>query len=320
MDKSLLAKIEIALKDIKLRYEKKYGAVFFDVKVKNLNDIIILEGIVLSERQKNEALLVAQKISEGARIKNKIKILSDPKEKLEIRWGIVKSSIANIWAIFPGKKTPKDSMRATQAVKGDIVRILAVKNNWYLVQTQDLAVGWVKGSQMLKVKSRKSAKKWKNIKRSKANEIMNTGLIDKTRKKFFAFLNNYLYVPYVWGGMTELGIDCSGLTQKFYWEIFGILTPRNSRDQALCGKEIDLSSAKFGDLLFLREKTKKYPHIGIVIDADQKPIRRLADKSLKIEGLLVLNARREKDGVVIQSAEEILKDYNLISVKRLINL
>ena len=347
-------KIKDEFKKIKSRYEKKYGALIFDVNIKNTNNGIILEGVVLTERQKKEVFLAAQKILKNIKAKNEIKVLGDPNEKLEIGWRRAEGSIIDIWSIFPGKKKSgnKDSAiygernqaiygersRATQAVKDDIVRILAKKRNYYLVQTQDLAIGWIEKSKIKNQKSKLQINKWKKIKRIKANKITDVNITNKTRKKFIAFLENYLYVPYVWGGTTELGIDCSGLVQKFYWEIFGILPPRHSADQAGYGEKASLGNAQFGDLVFLREKTKKYSHIGIIVEkcqmlnvkcqinfkAQMSNVGRKqacrANKNQNQADLLVLNARREKDGVVIENAEEILNDYKLLSIKRLIKI
>ncbi len=315
MEKLLIIKIQNELEKIKKRYLTQYGIVIFDIKIKNLDGCIVLEGMVLSERQKKEAFLAAQQILKDIKIKNNIKVLGDPKEKLEIGWGIIGQSIVDIWSVFPDKKKLDESKRASQVVKSDIIRILAKRGSYYLAQTQDLAIGWAKVSQMSKVESRKSAKKWRNAKRAEFNKILKAKLTDKIRKKFIGFLQNYLYAPYIWGGTTELGIDCSGLTQKFYQEIFGILLPRNSRDQSECGKNISLEKAQFGDLIFLREKRKKYAHIGIIIDK----FITLNAKRRTYDDILILNARRKKGGVVIESMEEILKNYKLISMSRLIN-
>lgn len=347
MQKILIIKIQKELEKIKMRYKSRYGAAFFDVKIKNLGGGIFLEGIVLTARQKKETFLAVQEILKDIKFKNKIKVLGEPKENLEIGWGIVKSDIADIWGIFPGKKKHNiisaansgcnqatcgernpaiygEQSRATQAVKSDAMRILAQKGTYYLAQARDLTIGWINKHQVSSIKHQAKRKKRFAAKRPKNGELLNVNLTNKIRNKFIDFLKKYLYVPYVRGGATELGIDCSGLVQKFYWEIFEILLPRHSADQAGYGEKASLGSARFGDLVFLRRKIKKYSHIGIIIEADQRLLNgKLAGqaktKNQKIGNFLILNARREKDGVAIQSAEEVLKDYNLISVKRIIS-
>jgi murein DD-endopeptidase len=55
--------------------------------------------------------------------------------------------------------------------------------------------------------------------------------------------------PYVYGGTTPDGFDCSGLVQYSYAQV-GIKLPRTTSEQLKTGKRISLSSAEPGDLLF----------------------------------------------------------------------
>lgn len=71
-----------------------------------------------------------------------------------------------------------------------------------------------------------------------------------TRTAIVAYAKQFLGNPYVYGGTSLTnGTDCSGFTQAIYAH-FGIKTGRSSRDQAANGKNISVSAAQPGDLLF----------------------------------------------------------------------
>lgn len=59
----------------------------------------------------------------------------------------------------------------------------------------------------------------------------------------------FLSVPYLWGGRSSFGIDCSGFVQTIFRR-FGVDLPRDSNDQIKCGTEIKRGKIEFGDLLF----------------------------------------------------------------------
>jgi len=76
----------------------------------------------------------------------------------------------------------------------------------------------------------------------------------------------FMNAPYLWGGKSILGIDCSGLTQLAF-SIHGCAIPRNACDQALVGDSVaDLTNADAGDLAFFVNASGKVVHVGILLD------------------------------------------------------
>ena len=76
---------------------------------------------------------------------------------------------------------------------------------------------------------------------------------------------SYLGVPYLFGGTTERGFDCSGLTGAVY-QLNGLRLPRNSQDQFEAGTPVDLSQARPGDLLFFATKVPgRVSHVGMYL-------------------------------------------------------
>lgn len=73
-----------------------------------------------------------------------------------------------------------------------------------------------------------------------------------------------LNVPYLWGGISSFGLDCSGFTQTLF-RFIGISLPRDASQQYEKGTAIDFPSAEPGDLAFFGNEGK-VSHVGIVAD------------------------------------------------------
>lgn len=76
---------------------------------------------------------------------------------------------------------------------------------------------------------------------------------------------SYLNAPYLWGGKTPFGIDCSGFTQMVY-KMSGIILYRDAAQQATQGEVLNfLEEAKIGDLAFFDNEEGNIIHVGIIV-------------------------------------------------------
>lgn len=81
----------------------------------------------------------------------------------------------------------------------------------------------------------------------------------------------WIGAPYLWGGVTPAGVDCSGLVQSVFW-IHGVALPRDSDMQARMGVEVDpgdgFADLLPGDLLFFAERGR-VNHVAISLGGPQ---------------------------------------------------
>jgi cell wall-associated NlpC family hydrolase len=77
---------------------------------------------------------------------------------------------------------------------------------------------------------------------------------------------SFLNAPYLWGGKTPFGVDCSGFTQQVF-KISGVKLLRDASQQATQGELVNfISESEPGDLAFFDNDEGKIVHVGIVMD------------------------------------------------------
>jgi murein DD-endopeptidase / murein LD-carboxypeptidase len=90
----------------------------------------------------------------------------------------------------------------------------------------------------------------------------NEAISDEVMYKVIEYLNT----PYLWGGTSKRGIDCSGFVQAVMYQSIGIMLPRTSYEQSNVGIDVTRSELKFGDLLFFDTMSRgRVTHVGIYL-------------------------------------------------------
>ena len=85
------------------------------------------------------------------------------------------------------------------------------------------------------------------------------------RESLVESAKKFINVPYLWGGRSYFGIDCSALVQLVY-KIHGITLPRDADKQAELGEARDfVEESEPGDLAFFEDETGFISHVGLVL-------------------------------------------------------
>lgn len=206
-------------------------------------------------------------------------------------------------AIVPVRSEPSDrSEIVTQLLFGEHIEIVERQNQWARIKIQfDDYEGWV-DSKQYQVISEANYKQLSNeaiilnadlidyisapenlllpIPLGASLSFLNNSEINTSNFEFegtktsgvkpkSALINTafmYLNAPYLWGGKTPFGIDCSGFTQMVY-KLNGYKIHRDASQQALDGESLSfIEESEAGDLAFFDNEEGNIIHVGIIMD------------------------------------------------------
>jgi len=99
-----------------------------------------------------------------------------------------------------------------------------------------------------------------------SGQVISPDQVSITPELLIKVAKKYINAPYLWGGRSPFGIDCSGFTQAVF-KIFGIKLPRDAYQQAEVGEIVDfVSASNVGDLAYFVNKEGKIHHVGIILE------------------------------------------------------
>jgi hypothetical protein len=95
------------------------------------------------------------------------------------------------------------------------------------------------------------------------------GVLNTDSKAIRQLTQKFLNVPYLWGGKSIFGIDCSGYAQTVY-KFLGIPILRDAHQQATQGEPVGfLEETKTGDLAFFDNEEGRITHVGILLKPNE---------------------------------------------------
>ncbi len=182
-------------------------------------------------------------------------IIFKERETLDLGFGWINSDI-NI------REEPDTSADLVcQAPYGETAYILGINNGWYKVQYEG-QIGYVR-SDLLDLTEKPPF----NAESSSPSYTPAATVSPGMQVANFAI--NYLGTPYVWGGTTTSGFDCSGFT-KYVYKQFGVTIRRTAAEQLGCGYAV--SNLQAGDLVFFANTyagAGAASHVGIYMGGNQ---------------------------------------------------
>ncbi|EAR53211.1 putative lipoprotein NlpC [Photobacterium sp. SKA34] len=97
------------------------------------------------------------------------------------------------------------------------------------------------------------------------SDVRNFKLPQKWRSKIWHAYSHWAHTPYLYGGNTHHGIDCSAFVRRVFDEVYHVHLPRTTLQQVKLGYKVRKENLHFGDLVFFKTSGWHH-HVGIYLD------------------------------------------------------
>ncbi len=212
-------------------------------------------------------------------------------------------------SIVPVRSAPSDlSEMTSQLLFGEVFEVLSVKPKWIKIRcTLDGYEGWISANQSKELSAKEYTAAQKNCsfclelvqgamtnnhyvpitlgctlpeydglnlkldgqKFTYSGQVINPLETKPDSELLIKIARKYLYAPYLWGGRSPFGIDCSGFVQVVF-KMLGYQLARDSSKQVEHGDVVNfIEEAIPGDLAFFEDKKGKIVHVGFILQEQQ---------------------------------------------------
>jgi cell wall-associated NlpC family hydrolase len=173
-------------------------------------------------------------------------------------WNTARKVIVTTYFTMVREKPDRAAMPVSDAVAGVLMKQVRTSGSWVAVELPDGRKGYIENANVEDLKS------WKKSRKLTAENI------EKTARMFVG-------IPYLWGGTSPKGMDCSGFTKTVY-RLNGLELYRDADQQAEAGEEVkpgdSFENLKKGDLLFFGRKgpadrSERISHVAIYLEKQE---------------------------------------------------
>jgi len=157
---------------------------------------------------------------------------------------IVTVNYGQIW-----EQRKENTISVSDVVRGNLLINRGKKRGWYHVELPDGRVGYIRSDLVTEEKKYNAH-------------------LQPTPESLINLAYQFIGIPYLWGGRSTKGFDCSGFTQTIY-KLNGVSLPRDANMQVKVGQPVALDDSLkkllAGDLLFFGKDMDHITHVGMYI-------------------------------------------------------